>query len=135
MKNKTLLSLVTAILVITLISACTPVDRIISEKKPIAISFVDKQGKFNVVDIKTGKIIPPCSKRPTEDYEACIDPFSKNFEKAKSGSSTGKLLSSNSNVEVIDERKITIIRWIGSECITYYDWATGDWIEDCIPTK
>ena len=136
MKTKTLMSLFFSIIAVSVMSACNPVDRIISEKKPIVISFIDNKGKFTVVDIKTGKVVPPCKDRPTDDFKACRDPFSENMKKAaktKSGNISAEMLIQDSSVQVLDHHTITIIRWVGSECITYYDWGLSEWVERCPP--
>lgn len=123
--------IISAIISVTAISACTPVDKVISKEKPIVLSFINDKGKFVVVNVKTGKIIPPCKARPTEDFKACRGPFIEYTKNAKPGTLAGKSLATGSKVEVIEERTIKIIRWVGSECISYYDDFEGVWFEWC----
>lgn len=134
MKINTTLAIVSAILMAFIISACTPVDRIITKEKPGALSFINDKNQFVVVDVKTGKIVPPCSKRPTNGFKACRSPFAEKYKKAAIAvpkKQADKILASSGKVVILGHILIEIIDWKGSTCRTYIDRYSGDEFEVC----
>jgi len=131
------LIIVSAIIVITIISACTPVDKILSKSDAFALTFINSDGKFIVVDIKTGKIVPPCSNRPNADYDACKRP--EGFFKKGEVKTLSNAIDKHSNVgkssvtkQINSRHLILITDWTGSHCETMDDIFLGEVYEICI---
>lgn len=123
MRIHKILIIVTAIIAATAISACTPVDRVLSNNNAFALNFVNSNGQFIVVNVKTGKIVPPCSKRPVGEYGACKRPEGfYNKDKYKSISSAKDIASnvgeSSVTKRVTSSHLVLITSWRGSVCDT-----------------
>ena len=116
----------------------SPVDKILKENGARTTAFVGKDNKLQVIDVKDGKLIPPCSQRPANGFAKCRSPF--DLEKLAGMHGKQGMLDKQSLAATARDGKGPVIRymqdwliieWVGSTCITYYDRATGREIEYC----
>ena len=136
MKANTLLKFFSIIVAITILSACTQLDKTISSEKPLALPFINKNGELVIVNARTGEVISACddSAKSKNKKKPCKGPTEQDLTDLvinNSGDKYNSVLTSGNKVEVIGESTITIIRFKGSDCVTIWDWGKARWKTIC----
>jgi len=137
MKPKTLIRILSIIIAGTAISACSQLDQIVADEKPLALPYINKDGKFGIISTETDRSLFLCDQKSTKSAKhsrACKGPKQEDLTDLVKGNSAEKYLSvikPGSNIKIKGERTITIIRFVGSDCVTIYDWFRGRFEEIC----
>jgi len=135
MNKKTILKLITTLAIAATISACnSPVDKILGQHKAFALPFINENGNFFVVNLKTGEIVPPCRERPTGNFDICKRPKGVPHTDEKTVTRkphSGDTMQSGDNIEALASHTIVIENFPGSICQTLRNANTGKIYEVC----